>query len=98
MKCIECDSEAVYDNGIETTAMYFQPFIDDNGKTHIHDQNIKHQHFECSNGHKWVERVFSECWRGWKYLYLSTRETDCDLAEIILSDSSDYQTRSTLSG
>lgn len=38
-----------------TTAMYCQPFYDENGVYHHHDSNTTTTGYTCSRGHRWSE-------------------------------------------
>jgi hypothetical protein len=48
-----------------TTAAYFQPFYDENGKYHNHDANTTTTSYSCSNGHGWTVVSTGSCWCGW---------------------------------
>jgi len=48
------------------TYMKCLPYIGKGGKQHLHDSNIFSTEYECSNGHKWVDRESGKCWCGWK--------------------------------
>lgn len=70
MKCPVCVKEGrtseVYPKGGFTTAMYCQPFYDEEGKYHNHDANITTHGLSCSNNHSWTERTSGSCWCGWR--------------------------------
>jgi len=64
-----------HENGFESlvtlrsesqTYMECLPFIGVGNKQHIHDSNIRSKEYECSRGHRWVERSSGTCWCGWK--------------------------------
>lgn len=57
-----------------TTAMYCQPFYDEDGKYHHHDANTTTTEYRCSNGHQWTERTTGNCWCGWPNKEVSDEE------------------------
>lgn len=65
MKCPQCIQEnktstvAIW--GSMTTAMYYTPYYDKDGKYHHHDGNTITTDYRCSNGHKWMENSKREC-------------------------------------
>ena len=69
MICATCKAEGktsrVFARGGSTTAAYYQPFYDEDGKYHHHDGNVRTASFECSNGHRWTEQSMGSCWCGW---------------------------------
>lgn len=69
MICPQCKDEGkksqVYPGMSTITAMYFQPFYDEDGKYHNHDGNTITTSYSCSNGHRWVDSGHKECWCGW---------------------------------
>lgn len=69
MICKECHAEGkkstVREGMSMRTAMYFQPYYDEEGRHHHHDANVTTHDFKCSNGHEWVEKSSGKCWCGW---------------------------------
>lgn len=59
--CPECRAEfqksEVYPGVVITTAMYFQPYYDEEGRLHEHDGNARTQQCKCSRGHSWTEAI-----------------------------------------
>ena len=55
----------VYPGAGRTTLMGWQPYYDEEGKYHSHDPNTTTIHFQCSNGHSWIEKKHNSCWCGW---------------------------------
>lgn len=70
MICPEClrsnSISTIYESETTSTAAYFAPIYDENGKRHYHDLNRVLAHFYCSNGHRWSEELTNTCWCGWK--------------------------------
>lgn len=66
MKCPECVKEGktsrVYEQGGASTAMCTQDFYDEDGRRHHHDPNWHSTSYQCSNGHRWAEKVKHKCW------------------------------------
>jgi hypothetical protein len=72
--CPEClkagkTPERVYDGGLSTTLMGWQPYWGTEGRRHSHDPNRKTHGFRCSNGHWWTEIRGETCWCGWRSMY-----------------------------
>lgn len=70
MICPECKEQGlkskVYPGMSMTTAMFCQPFYDEEGNLHHHDFNTTTTEYSCSNGHHWTEKSSGECWCGWR--------------------------------
>ena len=68
VKCPVCFKEdkksQVFPGSISRTAMYCQPFYDEDGRFHQHDSNLTTSEMSCSNGHKWTDKTNSSCWCG----------------------------------
>jgi hypothetical protein len=69
--CPECGSDDVWDRGNSSTYVGYIPFIDDQGRTHHHDDNCKNYEFICDKCcRRWSETVQNRCdvegcdWRG----------------------------------
>lgn len=60
MKCPQCVKQGkkskVYIGMSSRTAAYCPPFYDEDGVYHLHDSNITHTDYRCSNRHGWTER------------------------------------------
>ena len=58
MICQRCqtagDRSRVYPGCATETLMAIQPYYDEDGVYVNDDPNTRAQHFECSNGHKWI--------------------------------------------
>lgn len=69
MKCPTCVTEGeasrVYEGGSSSTAMYFAPFYDEEGRRHSHDGNRVTTQYRCSRGHSWASSRRGSCWCGW---------------------------------
>ena len=63
-QCKEVGLKSTVYPGI-TTAMYCQPFYDEDGNFHDHGDNTATSEYSCSNGHKWTESPKGKCWCGW---------------------------------
>ena len=65
MICPECKKEGkksqVYPGMSTVTAMYFQPYYDEEGRYHHHDGNHQSTSYSCSNGHDWMEDAPNSC-------------------------------------
>jgi len=65
MICTECQANNlksfVYPSGQTVTAMYCQPYYDENGVYHHHDMNTFRTQYNCSNGHSWSEATTGSC-------------------------------------
>lgn len=65
MKCPICQEKGlksqVYPNGGTSTALFCQPYYDEDGKYHHHDMNTYTEGFSCSLGHKWSESSKGKC-------------------------------------
>ena len=48
-----------------TTAAFYQPYYDEDGKYHHHDGNITTMEYSCSEGHSWTDKRSGTCWCGW---------------------------------
>ena len=61
MICPQCEAAGersrVYPGVVSVTAMGWQPYYDEDGVYVNNDPNTRAQHFECSNGHKWIDRT-----------------------------------------
>lgn len=70
MICPECQKENnksfVYPKGRVSTAMYCQPYYDENGVYHFHDLNRHTFQYSCSNGHLWAKVSKNKCHCGWE--------------------------------
>jgi hypothetical protein len=70
MKCPRCVEEgkrskvSVYLSTV--TAMMPHTFYDEDGRHHVHDNNMRLTPCRCSNGHEWVHGERGKCWCGWK--------------------------------
>lgn len=71
MICERCKEQGlksrIYGGVGYTTAMYCQPYYDEDGKYHHHDMNSSSSHYNCSNGHSFTvshEKSCSNC--DWK--------------------------------
>lgn len=57
MICEKCKQEnktsTVTQQGGQTTLCGYFSFYDEDGKYHLHDENIASNSYSCSNGHKW---------------------------------------------
>ena len=69
MICPECQKlglkSKAYPGWTTCTAMYCQPFYDEEGELHHHDMNTTSTQYSCSNGHNWAENIKGTCWCGW---------------------------------
>ena len=69
MICEKCHEEGkksnVYEGISGITAMYCQPYYDEQGRRHNHDMNITTIQFRCSNNHEWSKQSSGSCWCGW---------------------------------
>jgi len=69
MKCQDClqagEKSTVYPGMTTCTAMWSQPFYDEDGKYHHHDANSSTTSYSCSRGHRWSESSRASCWCGW---------------------------------
>lgn len=65
MKCPECITEGkksrVTPGGSSITLAYYQPYYDEDGVYHHHDNNDISTDYSCSNGHRWVEHSTARC-------------------------------------
>jgi len=65
MICEECKKEGlesrVYTGMCSKLMAYYEPFYDENGQYHLHDANVKTQHYYCSNEHEWREKSMKSC-------------------------------------
>ena len=91
MICKECKAEGnksqVYPGHGSTTAMWVQPFYDEDGKYHHHDGNTTTYSYSCSNGHEWTESSIGSCWCGWP----EKEDTPSGGTEVPVSDESDVE-------
>ena len=56
----------VYPGVGSVTAAYYQPFYDEVGRYHDHDNNTLTTQFTCAKGHRWtVQGPAGSCWCGW---------------------------------
>lgn len=63
-ECVKADLKSkLFDRGSGSTLLgnAGQSFYDEEGVWHRHDPNIITQVWECSNGHKWTERLPHPC-------------------------------------
>lgn len=66
-KCPNCESSTLLEGLITTTAVFCPPFIDEDGKRHLHDTNKAVINLVCMK----CGKVFTEpqaaapCWCGW---------------------------------
>ncbi len=70
MRCPTCEKNGVRSKVFmepgSMTAAYYPPYYDEDGKLHQHDANTGTQTFNCSQGHRWTNRVGPKpCWCGW---------------------------------
>ena len=69
MICEACKSEGktsrVFAGMSYTTAAYYPPFYDEEGRYHSHDGNTTSTTYECSNGHRFYIAGQPSCWCGW---------------------------------
>jgi len=42
-----------------------RPFYDEDGKYHLHDNNVTTQSYVCSNRHQFTVKSRGRCWCGW---------------------------------
>ena len=49
-----------------TTAMYCEPYYDEDGKRHHHDMNGTSSDYRCSNGHSFYKVSYKKCACGWQ--------------------------------
>lgn len=65
MKCPVCEEAGkrsrVFPHGSMKTAMYCQPYYDEEGAYHHHDGNIVTSSYSCSEGHKWSTKNQGRC-------------------------------------
>jgi len=62
VKCKELGQKSVLTSGYTTvTAMYFEPFYDENGVFHSHNRNVRKSTYNCSNGHAIVVSSTAMC-------------------------------------
>jgi hypothetical protein len=62
--CPHCPQEAnvrFHLLGNTKTLGYFPPFFDSDRKQHQHDESIVTNMYQCSNGHRWPEKVVNKC-------------------------------------
>ena len=69
-RCPKCQKEGkkstVYVGGSLSTAAFFPPFYDAEGRRHHHDGNSCTTSYSCSKGHHWADESKSgRCWCGW---------------------------------
>ena len=69
MFCPGCKEQGlkskIYVGASTTTLLGFTPFYDEEGNYHCHDPNTITTSYSCSNGHRWQEYSWGECWCGW---------------------------------
>ena len=70
MLCPECKKNGqkskVYPGPSFTTATYYPPFYDEEGRFHRHDGNTTVTNYECSNGHNFEAASGPiPCFCGW---------------------------------
>ena len=51
--CPECGERAIYHTGEFETLIGYTPFVDDEGREHLHDDNCVRRCYVCPNGHGW---------------------------------------------
>lgn len=65
MKCKKCIDEGkksrITPGMSSVTAMYCQPYYDEDGKYHHHDSNTTTTDYICSNGHRWTKSSRGRC-------------------------------------
>lgn len=65
MKCPVCIEKELKSNvypGVGScTAMYCQPYYDEDGKYHHHDRNTSTYSYSCSQGHRWSVSSKGKC-------------------------------------
>jgi len=67
-----------------STAMYCQPYYDEEGKYHNHDSNSHSTPYTCSKGHSWTEIAGNKCQCGWGHEATRTRHEDLKPAKTVL--------------
>ncbi len=69
MICQECKKKGlkscIYPGVGSVTLVYYPPFYDEKGRFHNHDGNLRTTYYECSRGHKWMDKTIGSCWCGW---------------------------------
>lgn len=71
MKCVGCEKQDLIPERIDvlesvSTMAFVMPFIDKEGKSHIHNTNRTTQALRCSNQHRFERTEPHTCWCGWK--------------------------------
>lgn len=65
MKCPECEKPGLKSTlrevGGFSTAMYCEPWYDEDGNYHNHDLNTHTSHYTCSNGHRLAVSKTPKC-------------------------------------
>ena len=61
MTCEQCSDEGkrskVYPGPSSVTLMHWQPYNDEDGNYVSNDPNTHTTEYDCSNGHRWIERI-----------------------------------------
>lgn len=70
MTCQTCSKEGLKSTlEVEyegVTSLVIRKFYDEEGKEHIHDNNIYTNSYRCSNGHQILKLETKPCWCGWR--------------------------------
>lgn len=78
--CLTCAGEGEKSTVTEglsmSTAMYFAPFFDEDGKRHVHDGNTRRTDYSCSRDHRWTSVSHGSCWCGWPTQHKSVAQSD----------------------
>lgn len=69
MICPECkklsETSKFFPSEVLTTDIYYSSWYDEEGRQHIHDDNVKSFFWVCSNKHKGTGELDNRCWCGW---------------------------------
>lgn len=65
MRCGVCYTQNVFEKEHLQTLVHHDRFVDEKGRTHLHDSNIHEIKYECINGHSWTHFSYARCWCGW---------------------------------